>query len=438
MTHLKRILWLAAWSVWLWLGFGLYRELPRELGPVVCALPLKSTEDAMSFLHNRPSILTFDDDPDERLPIVRLRNERTGEIERETKSEGVGIPRSFGFFNFFLHGFHGRCEAYPRSSDSKWPVFVLDLSTGEWRRFDDIGTDPRFHPTKPWVMFGRNEGSSDDDAVIVIELKTGRRIFDSRDHIPKERIRLARTSRAFFIGDDAIGIPFAAEQRKNAVALEIWSMTTGTMLLRIDGVDGCERATTSSDGRIAWYGRWTTGATEVFDTATGERLLAVPPEMRRIANRFAGDMVSPAFSLDGKRVLSAPAGGLFDIATGERVWDAADHESVWIVRPPDRFEVREHWKFSLFGKPIDFSTFAVRRLDDGEFISRSIYSSLGEFRSNADETLFLENERTVRQLPLHVNWLYMAIAQTILAIPIVSLWAMLRWRRRRRMRRVAT
>ena len=35
MKRLTRFLWLAAWSSWLWLGFGLYRELPRETGPVV-------------------------------------------------------------------------------------------------------------------------------------------------------------------------------------------------------------------------------------------------------------------------------------------------------------------------------------------------------------------------------------------------------------------
>jgi hypothetical protein len=27
------LLWLLAWSFWVWLGFGMHRELPRDLGP---------------------------------------------------------------------------------------------------------------------------------------------------------------------------------------------------------------------------------------------------------------------------------------------------------------------------------------------------------------------------------------------------------------------
>ena len=50
MKHwLSRSLWLAAWSFWLWLGFGLYRELPRELGPVVCRLPMNEAESTIGF-----------------------------------------------------------------------------------------------------------------------------------------------------------------------------------------------------------------------------------------------------------------------------------------------------------------------------------------------------------------------------------------------------
>jgi hypothetical protein len=42
MRWLKRGLWLSAWGAWLWLGIGLYRELPRHLGPVVRRLPIAS------------------------------------------------------------------------------------------------------------------------------------------------------------------------------------------------------------------------------------------------------------------------------------------------------------------------------------------------------------------------------------------------------------
>jgi hypothetical protein len=35
MRWLKRFFWLFAWGAWAWLGFGLYRELPRSLGSLV-------------------------------------------------------------------------------------------------------------------------------------------------------------------------------------------------------------------------------------------------------------------------------------------------------------------------------------------------------------------------------------------------------------------
>jgi len=39
MKWVRRSLWLAAWSLWAWLGVGLHRELTRTLGPSPCKLP---------------------------------------------------------------------------------------------------------------------------------------------------------------------------------------------------------------------------------------------------------------------------------------------------------------------------------------------------------------------------------------------------------------
>src|SRR5262245_1890612 len=50
MFWFKRILWLAAWCVWLWLGFGLHRELPRDLGPAVSKLKVTGTQYPLGFL----------------------------------------------------------------------------------------------------------------------------------------------------------------------------------------------------------------------------------------------------------------------------------------------------------------------------------------------------------------------------------------------------
>src|SRR5262245_3373880 len=47
---LPRSLWLLAWSCWAWLGFGLWREVPRDMGPVVCKLPLANQDAALGFV----------------------------------------------------------------------------------------------------------------------------------------------------------------------------------------------------------------------------------------------------------------------------------------------------------------------------------------------------------------------------------------------------
>lgn len=431
MKWFSRSLWLAAWAVWLWLGFGLHRELPRELGPVATWLPLNPKEDMIAFIHNRPSILTVDDAPDDRLPIIRLRNERTGEIELEVKSEGVGIPRSFGFFNSFKHGFHGRCEGYPPTANTTWPIFVLSAATKEWRRIDDVGYDPKFHVTRPWVMFSRSLVEPISDAVVILDLESGRRVFDSRRDRNGEP-KFVRSWHPFFIGGDRIGIPVKSNGARQSPALEIWSIDAGKMIRRIEGVEFGEHATGSAAGMLAWYDVATPYVTEVRDAESGNVVFSVPPEKHRIGGNLGSISAAPTFTADGKRILSAPAGGLFDIATGAKVWDAADHESVRIGRPPDRFEVRENWTLSLFGRSINFITLAVRRLDDGSFLTRSQYSTLSEYSSNADQTLFLENWKTVRELPLRVNWLHLALAQAILALPIILPWLVIRSRRRRK------
>jgi len=50
MIHLKRLFWLLAWSLWLLLGLGLYRELPRQTGAFVGRLPLSENERVIGFL----------------------------------------------------------------------------------------------------------------------------------------------------------------------------------------------------------------------------------------------------------------------------------------------------------------------------------------------------------------------------------------------------
>jgi hypothetical protein len=57
MKWLKRGLWLIAWSVWIWLSFGLYRELPRQTGALVCRLSLGQNERIVGFLGDEKQVV---------------------------------------------------------------------------------------------------------------------------------------------------------------------------------------------------------------------------------------------------------------------------------------------------------------------------------------------------------------------------------------------
>jgi hypothetical protein len=63
MKWLKRCLWLAAWSVWLWLGFGLYLGLPRNQGTAIGRIPLKTNEYVRGFLGNTHNVIIEEPTP---------------------------------------------------------------------------------------------------------------------------------------------------------------------------------------------------------------------------------------------------------------------------------------------------------------------------------------------------------------------------------------
>src|SRR4051812_49972279 len=83
MTYLKRFLWLAAWSVWLWLGVGLFRELPREVGPVVCTLPLGAREVNHGFWGGCQRIVSEISHGEGKPVVLRVWDPETGRLIRQ-------------------------------------------------------------------------------------------------------------------------------------------------------------------------------------------------------------------------------------------------------------------------------------------------------------------------------------------------------------------
>jgi len=57
MRWLYRLLWIAAWTEWFYLGFGLFHGLPRSLGPVVGKLWLQPNEVVVGFLGDEHKVV---------------------------------------------------------------------------------------------------------------------------------------------------------------------------------------------------------------------------------------------------------------------------------------------------------------------------------------------------------------------------------------------
>jgi hypothetical protein len=232
-----------------------------------------------------------------------------------------------------------------------------------------------------------------------------------------------------FVGD-FIALPIADEiaVHRTSLRTEIRAILSGEVVATIP-IFG-RRLVWTADGKFAWdYDDGSITRFEVYDAATGRRLLAdetADPET------YDGVYYSPTISKDGRFALSPATGTAFDIETGERRWRTGNHERLLFIADPGLFEVVEDWRVGLGGWewPI-VTTFAFRSQEDGSLFCRTWRSASGP--TNEDRSL-IWSDQSVRQWLPRVNYFLLALCQTILALPLILLWAALRWRRKRRMR----
>ena len=96
----------------------------------------------------------------------------------------------------------------------------------------------------------------------------------------------------------------------------------------------------------------------------------------------------------------------------------------------DRSAVTEMWEFAAGAHRWEPITCAVRGRDDDRLCWRT-WTALPE-RISSDGVLWLTSDFNIFTVP-SPNWPLLALCQSILALPLILLWAMLRWRRKRRM-----
>jgi hypothetical protein len=196
--------------------------------------------------------------------------------------------------------------------------------------------------------------------------------------------------------------------------------------------------------RIASNG-WKKSAVEVFDVDERRTVFSQPHLREDPANaskRNAPMSLQPEFerptiSVSGRTVIDARSKALWNVNTSRVLWRAKPYERVMDLGDGEHFNVIELWNQLWNGTPsAKYWTRAVRSSESSGLIVRTVGTLVVDPRLwNSSKTLGIGHDGSVYRLPLPVNWPLLALCQSILALPLILLWALLRYRRRRAARR---
>ena len=447
MIHFKRLLWLAAWSVWLWLGFGLYRELPRDFGPVAYRLPLRERERAIRFLPDGRSVMTIELRARDQLgrlattfSVVEIQTgKRLRSVDGPTAESlhlGDGTPELGHYRGSLVLASEGPA----RGSEAGPPgLYLFDLADGRSLRIASAVEFAFLHEERPWVLFIERL-SRRDLRIGVFDHKAGKMLFER----PTAPDRLL-ASHPFFLFGDRLAIPVKSPEEfaksDDRGRFEIWSLGSTPSLRIVEaeyvGVDA--RAAPSRSSLVAFSQGTEESMTrfDVVDIETGTLRATFPQQPGRFVTAIAP--VEPrdaAMSASGRTVLGGKQATLWEVETGRKLWTACERDFlVHVEREGNSFHfgetwfswIRQHaWLRSWINSP---GTVANRDLETGRLLYRTWASPV---HTNSDGSLGLDLNGTIYQLPPLVNWRLLAICQIVLALPLILFWAVLRWRRKKK------
>jgi hypothetical protein len=283
----KHLFWLAAWGVWLWLGFGLYRELPRDVGPVVGKLPLEGEADhLLGILEGDDLALTMSVKPAYGGNVQFDTWEIVG---RRKRHSFVGPTLWFGSNSSIRHGVAiGPARGDDKSA--KESMQVLDLRTGEWKKlgpktWNHLGV----HPTRPWAAFADNGDRKSPAKLFVIDFRTGERVFEwTASSDPKRKLFLRECQ--FLDGDEFL--INASDPRSVFIHL---SRTRGELARMTIDRPRFSATGPIRNGRVALLGLvGDEGVVEVVEFPTGRTIFSSASLPAEIKAATKDDWMSPA------------------------------------------------------------------------------------------------------------------------------------------------
>jgi len=474
MRGLKRSLWLLAWGVWAWLGVGLYRELPRELRPRTSELPA-----------DRFAVLGFIGESD--LVAIALRHSGSPgyEIASVDAWTGAEVTRNSPGYTEpviatsdppgprepLIRTYRGtlrysvllaRRRDQPRLGPPRG-LHALDVVKNEWKELAKgkvVKAD--LHPSKPWVAIVEHDEQGWPSRAFIADYRTGQIVFDPP--LPKGTWI---HNRPLFLADrDAIVLPVGRRSDTGPRVLdnhlEVWRIAPqATLLESIDETTWWPESTTvAANGRALFRGkrvgrganaRWA----DVYDFDRKEFFCVDPPFNPATDDGIAAEILewrTLAIAPTGRKVLkfgpkftnvpgtnkfktSLDNGALYEVDSGRPVWKAATFEHVTDANQGEGFFVQEDWQgiWKAWFPKLKFQTRAYRSLQSADLLYRASGTVRFDPRDvNASRTLVILADGSIHPWPLRVNWLLLLLCQTLLALPLASLWALLLWRRRRR------
>jgi len=324
---------------------------------------------------------------------------------------------------------------------------ALDLRSGRWPALPAVpNSEPIFYNSKPWALFAAVAGDAKQQQgnATVIDLQTGTTLF--RWNSRRTSSQRIMPQLPVFLGENLIAVPTTSRPASGEVVgandhrLEMWSIPPDENPVReFPGVQMGFGAVASSTGRIAWLQLGVDEKVEVFGVNEARTRFRKSTNWRSPPRRSE----SPVLSTDGRAVYVDPPGICWNVDDGRELWSnrrtVGDSllqriDQVYSVESDGRYTVEESWRLRLW-LCFDGETWAVRRMHDGGLIERTWTTPLAPTEiASTDRTLICDDHEVVGSIPPRANWPLLALCQTILALPLVLLWTVLRWRQKRRMR----
>jgi len=437
MKWVRRGLWMAAWGFWLWLGIGLARELPRSPR---CIAELSFSE------HERP--LGFVDG-DGLLATERwAQNESGGEARCSVWEVASGVRRHdldwpLLWTRELFAPKHGVVIGNRRKAGAKQGELTLfDLRTGEWR---PLGPESwrveAVHPEQPWAAIDERPDDGEAEKVLVLDFRTGARIFEWTK-LPSVKVQVYVQDCQFLGGDELLITAFNfLETRPARVRWDVYhfSLSRGELARMSFEREHCGVKLPMQGGRLVLFGPLDgEGMVRVLEFPSGRVVFssAELPANQRAASTNEWKS-TPTLSPSGRRLMTVHP-TLWDVDDGRQVWRLGPTD-VGIERQasPGLFSVEEDWQplINLVWPSWEIhpATTAVRDIETGALRYRLWGDDL-QVCTSSDGKMATGKLGLVYALPVGPNYPLLALCQAILALPLVLLWAIMRWRRKRRLR----